>query len=466
MRVRGIAWRAAKIPRIILYKQEHGINFMTSLVAMVSLLPSLCGADQMLLPTNPMPPGIGIRVTLDGPVFVDAKGMTLYKVSSPEDLKSCDDRRHAEIQFDSLEGGVDFPVTTSDADTGRTCVQKHPPLRALEDAKPIGKWSIRRRDDGSKQWAYDGEPLYTSIKDRAPGEINGNYSPTGFWTLASAPLDDAPAGITTERTAAGLALARHATGGTLYYPDRKETEAQSKLWVPLAAPVLATADKLGDWSVVTRADGSKQWAFKGRPLYTYAHDSERTAPGNFGDIFGGAYGGAVEGWRVAFLTQAPSHPSEVAIHALVQNSLSFTQIVKRIYTDAKGMTLYTVHCVDHTDDHLDCDDVGDNPRYWLSFCGGEERCAKTWRPLPAPAGAKSIDEVWSVTVINPRHPWQPLDKGAEGVRVWAYRGRPVFTYANDWRVGDYNGATAVEGDTPREMFAQVIRAYEPITARE
>jgi predicted lipoprotein with Yx(FWY)xxD motif len=448
------------------------MNFMARLVAIVSFLPSLCGANQVLPPTNPMPPGIGIRMTLDGPVFVDAKGMTLYKTRKPGDVKSCDDRRHTEMQFDSLEGGVDFPVTISDAYAGRTCIQKHPPLRASQDAKPIGKWNIQQRDDGSKQWAYDGKPLYTSIKDRAPGEINGSYSPSageqsGTWTLALAPLDGAPAGITTERTAAGLTLARHAGGTeTLYYSDSKEAAAQSTLWVPLAAPVLATADKSGDWSVVTRADGSKQWAFNGRPLYTYAHDSYTNVPGNFGDIFGGTYGRSVEGWQVAFLKQAPSHPSEVAIHTLVQNSYSFTQIIKRIYTDAKGMTLYTVQCVDHSADYLDCDDVGDSPRYWLSFCGGEERCAKTWRPVPAPAGAKSIDDVWSVMVINPRNPWQALDKGTEGVRVWAYRGRPLFTNANDLRVGDFNGASSLDGDEPTEMFAQVIRAYEPPRAYE
>ena len=29
---------------------------------------------------------------------------------------------------------------------------------------------------------------------------------------------------------------------------------------------------MGDWSVITRKGGSKQWAYKGRPLYTYEKD--------------------------------------------------------------------------------------------------------------------------------------------------------------------------------------------------
>jgi predicted lipoprotein with Yx(FWY)xxD motif len=42
-------------------------------------------------------------------------------------------------------------------------------------------------------------------------------------------------------------------------------------WPPLAAAAGAADD--GDWTVVTRDDGSKQWAYKGKPLYTYRADA-------------------------------------------------------------------------------------------------------------------------------------------------------------------------------------------------
>jgi predicted lipoprotein with Yx(FWY)xxD motif len=42
-------------------------------------------------------------------------------------------------------------------------------------------------------------------------------------------------------------------------------------WPPLSAA--ATDKDMGDWSVITRDDGSKQWAYKGQPLYTYAKDT-------------------------------------------------------------------------------------------------------------------------------------------------------------------------------------------------
>jgi predicted lipoprotein with Yx(FWY)xxD motif len=31
---------------------------------------------------------------------------------------------------------------------------------------------------------------------------------------------------------------------------------------------------MGDWTVVTRDDGSKQWAYKNKPLYTWVKDSK------------------------------------------------------------------------------------------------------------------------------------------------------------------------------------------------
>jgi predicted lipoprotein with Yx(FWY)xxD motif len=46
-------------------------------------------------------------------------------------------------------------------------------------------------------------------------------------------------------------------------------------WPPLMAAADAKAS--GDWTIVTRDDGSKMWALKGKPLYTFAKD---TKPGD------------------------------------------------------------------------------------------------------------------------------------------------------------------------------------------
>jgi predicted lipoprotein with Yx(FWY)xxD motif len=86
-----------------------------------------------------------------------------------------------------------------------------------------------------------------------------------------------------------------AKGMTLYTFD-KDTGGKSACngqcatnWPPLKAG--AGAEASGDWSLVTRADGSPQWAYKGKPLYTWTKDK------NPGDVTGdGVFNGA---WHVA-----------------------------------------------------------------------------------------------------------------------------------------------------------------------
>ena len=59
-------------------------------------------------------------------------------------------------------------------------------------------------------------------------------------------------------------------------------------WPPLTAA--ATAKATGDYSIITRTDGARQWAFKGQPLYYFAKD---TKPGD--KVGDGALNGA---WKV------------------------------------------------------------------------------------------------------------------------------------------------------------------------
>jgi predicted lipoprotein with Yx(FWY)xxD motif len=46
----------------------------------------------------------------------------------------------------------------------------------------------------------------------------------------------------------------------------------AKEWPPLMAAADAKAS--GDWTIVTRDDGTMQWAYKGKPLYTYLEDKK------------------------------------------------------------------------------------------------------------------------------------------------------------------------------------------------
>jgi predicted lipoprotein with Yx(FWY)xxD motif len=45
---------------------------------------------------------------------------------------------------------------------------------ALEDAKATGEFTVIVRDDGKKQWAFKGKPLYYWAKDTKPGDKTGD----------------------------------------------------------------------------------------------------------------------------------------------------------------------------------------------------------------------------------------------------------------------------------------------------
>ena len=85
--------------------------------------------------------------TAMGPVLADSKGMTLYT-------------------FDRDAAGK--------SNCNGQCAVNWPPLKADGTTPPSGTGSIVTRDDGSKQWAFNGRPLYTYVADNAPGQARGN----------------------------------------------------------------------------------------------------------------------------------------------------------------------------------------------------------------------------------------------------------------------------------------------------
>lgn len=82
-------------------------------------------------------------------VFVGANEMTLYT-------------------FDKDQAGSGKSVCNG------PCATNWPALMAKADDKASGDWSIITRDDGAKQWAYKGKPLYFWVKDAKPGDRTGD----------------------------------------------------------------------------------------------------------------------------------------------------------------------------------------------------------------------------------------------------------------------------------------------------
>lgn len=70
----------------------------------------------------------------------------------------------------------------------------------------------------------------------------------------------------------------------LYTFDKDEpgksncTDRCATAWPPLSAPVTARAT--GKWTVITRADKTSQWAYDGKPVYSFIHDSSSVATGD------------------------------------------------------------------------------------------------------------------------------------------------------------------------------------------
>jgi predicted lipoprotein with Yx(FWY)xxD motif len=130
------------------------------------------------------------------------------------------------------------------------------------------------RADGKKQTTYRGWPLYYYQADTKPGNVSGE-NVNKIWFVAK-PDESVLIAHTADL---GLYLTDR-TGKTLYF-FTKDTSGASTCtadclakWPAFSAdPVIApSVVKPADFSSLSRADGVKQTAFMGRPLYYFADD--------------------------------------------------------------------------------------------------------------------------------------------------------------------------------------------------
>ncbi len=91
-------------------------------------------------------------------MLMDAKGMTLYTFDNDK-----------EANKSACNGN---------------CATAWPPLKAEASDKDMGEWKVITRDDGSKQWAYKGKPIYYFAMDKMPGQTTGEGRANGAWHMA------------------------------------------------------------------------------------------------------------------------------------------------------------------------------------------------------------------------------------------------------------------------------------------
>ena len=110
-----------------------------------------------------------------------------------------------------------------------------------------------------------------------------------------------------------------------------------------------------------------------------------------------------------------------ALTLILTSTAAFAEMAKvgdtskgKAFVNAKGMTLYT----------FDKDTGG------KSACNGP--CATNWPPLMAADGEKAGADMTVVT-------------RDDGKKMWAYKGKPLYTFAKDTKAGDTHGDGFLNG---------------------
>ena len=329
-----------------------------------------------------LPPGIATVELGAGRLYVNADGLALYTF-----------KRDAEQPGKSL---CNFG-----------CQELWPPVIALNEAAPIGDWSVVKRDDGSMQWAHQGSPVYTNARDVHTDSLVGEKS--GLWDVLIDPLATPP-GINILGTLAGQTLV-DLDGRTLYWHVGGSCSGTClKGRQPLEAPWIAQPPGAA-WSVAERADGLGQWAYQERALFAYAGDY-RPGESNGED--------AASGWQAAVVQNAPAIPDWVTFQETDMGPVLAT---------ADRMTLY----------YLPAD-----PEQVRRETCNDECFAANWTRVIAPTDAQPIGN-WSVI------------ETADGMRHWHYLGLPVFTYNHDQIPGDTRGDKFASGAAIRGGWQAILK---------
>lgn len=395
----------------------------------------LVGAERAKI--VPMPPGFQVLASeIDGPVFADRNGMTLYKWQ----LKalrngSAGERKNEPACYDvktTETAGLMSPyppgLVLPELETRPACTDVWKPVYADANAQTVDKWTVVARKDGTKQWAYDGFALYTSVLDKEPGEVAAapkkarGDSPS--YREAVKPPSDVPPGFEVATTAKGRLLITTNQQSVYVFdgdasPKTKCVGDCTQTWKPILAPSVGQVTV--DWTIVERSPGVRQWAFRGRPLYINVLDREGRSQ----------EGSDVPGWHNVYAQVAPPPPKEFT-----------TQVSSsgEVLADATGKTIYTYACADDSVDQLNCDHPSETQVYRFGMCGAgdPDRCLQTFPYVLAGKDAQNLSQSWTVVWIDPKTGRYAEANAAGALKVWAYRQRPVYTYAGDKRPGDIN----------------------------
>jgi predicted lipoprotein with Yx(FWY)xxD motif len=210
---------------------------------------------------------------------------------------------------------------------------------------------------------------------------------------ANTPAPQVPAGISTTKTSIGPTFVE-GKGMTLYYYDLDQispgesscTGDCAAAWPPLLAA--ADAQPVGDWTIIKREDGARQWTYQSKPLYLFTGDAKP------GEVKGD---GMQRFWHAAKYALPPPTLDRPSGIKLVKAGEDY------VLANHQGKALYS--------------------RTTKGACDGE--CAAYPR-LAAPA------------LAQPHGDWKIITDRT-GFRQWAYKGRPLYAFEGDSKPGDRAG---------------------------
>ncbi len=306
---------------------------------------------------------VGVQDTGLGEVLAGDNGLTLYT-------------------FNNDQNGV------SNCNDG--CASNWPPLFAEDDALEQAPYSVISRADGTRQWARDGWPLYYWQGDSEAADVTGEGVGDVWFVAQPIPVSKRLNSVSTAGVDNSVTVLTDEERMSLYVfnNDRTVTDGSAcnggcaTNWPPLLAD--SSDEPSGGFSLVTRDDGSSQWAYLGMPLYRWINDAA------IGDTTGESVGGV---WYVA--QAAPFSKFETAAQGVV-------------VTDSQWQTTYTLSA--ETPENL--------------ICSGA--CLAAWPPVLADEGDIARGDYSIFT-------------NSDAQLQWAYKDKPVYLWSGDSEPGDTEG---------------------------
>jgi len=322
----------------------------------------------------------------------------------------------------------------------KVSLENFEPVVAADGAVPFDDWTIVPHGNVN-QWAYQSHPLFSWALEEEAGQVATNFAlygpgpngeaplaenrrgallPPPEWQVARfTPVETAviPDGFNLQQidSSQGVILTNY-EGYSLYSYSANEDPVSTctdddcyEKWTPVSAPALAIG--LGEFSIIDRVDGTRQWAFRGQPLFRFKGDLLQ------GDVHGR---NVHDAFQLALLKEN-FRPDGVEVVA--QSGYG------DIYT-LNGKTLYFGSAFEKYWGGRNLRGSFEIAYFKGKRLGGDacvsEECLQTWRPFVAADDAVA-NGFWEV--ISRR----------DGNRQWAYKGFALYTNSEDEASGQMHG---------------------------